>query len=99
LICVVWIVGYGRPEVPDRVRSLEDLLDFIIKNPSFARRLKDDPQAVAEMFEIHLSENQAALIRENLDMECVFSVAEEADSMVAKVATGIGLRSESEDSL
>ena len=82
--------------MPDRVRSVEDLLDFVITNPSVARRLKDDPQAVAEMFEIHLSDDQAALIRENLDLDCVFSAAEAADSMVAKVATGIGLRSEGE---
>jgi hypothetical protein len=83
-------------EVPDRVRSLEDLLDFAINNPSVARRLKDDPQAVAEMFEIHLSDDQAALIQENLDLDRVFSAAEAADSMVAKVATGIGLRIEDE---
>jgi hypothetical protein len=82
--------------VPDRVRSLEDLLDFVIKNPSVARHLKDDPQTVAEMFAIHLSDDQAALIRENLDMEQIFSAAEMADSMAAKVAGGIGLRSEGE---
>jgi hypothetical protein len=83
-------------EVPDRVRSIGDLLDFVIQNPSVARRLKDDPRAVAEMFEIHLSEDQVALIRENLDLDQIFSAAEAADSMVAKVATGIGLRSEGE---
>lgn len=82
--------------MPDRVRSLEDLLDFVIKNPSVARRLKDDPQAVAEMFEIRLSDDQAALIRENLDLDQVFSAAQAADSMAAKVANGVGLRSESE---
>jgi len=78
--------------VSDRVRSLEELLDFVIKNPSVARRLKNDPHAVAEMFEIHLSDDQAALIRENLNLEQVFSAAEAADSMAEKVATGIGLR-------
>jgi hypothetical protein len=83
-------------EVSDRVRSVGDLLDFVIANPSVARRLKDDPQAVAEMFEIRLSDDQAALIRENLDLDQVFSAAQAADSMVAKVATGIGLRSEDE---
>jgi hypothetical protein len=78
------------------VRSVGDLLDFVIANPSVARRLTDDPQAVAEMFEIRLSDDQAALIRENLDLDQVFSAAQAADSMVAKVATGIGLRSEDE---
>src|SRR5436305_14171283 len=78
--------------VPDRVRSLEDLLDFVIKNPTIARRLKHDPRSVAEIFGLELSEDEAELIQENMDMEQILSAAEAADSMAQKVASGIGLR-------
>jgi hypothetical protein len=71
---------------------LEDLLDFVIKNPTVARRLKDDARSVAEIFGLELSEDEAGLIQENMDMEQILSAAEAADSMAQKVASGIGLR-------
>jgi hypothetical protein len=77
--------------MPEHVRSLEDLLRFVIDNPTVARVLKDDPARVAEIFGIELSQEEQARIRANLDLQGVLDLAQTADSMAAKVAAGIGL--------
>ena len=82
----------------DRIRDLEGLLDFAIANPGVARALKRDPNGIAEMMGITLSEAEAARISENLNLEDMFENAETVDTLAAKVAQGIGLESFGQES-
>lgn len=74
-----------------RIRDLEGLLDFAVANPGVARDLKREPQRVAEMLGVELSEDEAILIAENLDIDLVLEAAETVNTMAQKVAQGIGL--------
>ncbi|MER5773800.1 hypothetical protein ABT144_05830 [Streptomyces sp. NPDC002039] len=74
-----------------RIRNLEDLLDFVTYNPGVAKELKKDPRKVAAMLGVELNDSEAELIAANLDIDAVLANAESADSMAAKVAQGVGL--------
>jgi hypothetical protein len=75
------------------VTNLTDLFSLIVKNPTLAKHLKSDPMRVAEMFGVKLSNEEATKISEKLDLNCILSLAKEVDSMAAKVAQGVGIRS------
>jgi hypothetical protein len=77
----------------ETVTNLTDLFSLIVKNPTLAKHLKSDPMRVAEMFGVKLSKEEAAKISEKLDLNCILSLAKEVDSMAAKVAQGVGIRS------
>jgi hypothetical protein len=74
-----------------RIRDLEGLLEFAVLNPGVARELKRDPQAVASMMGVELTDDEKARIAENLDIDAVLETADAADTMAQKVAQGIGL--------
>ncbi|MFM9632859.1 hypothetical protein [Streptomyces galilaeus] len=74
-----------------RIRNLEDLLDFVSYNPGAAKELKKDPRKVAAMLGVELEESEAELIQANLDVDALLANAKSADSMAAKVAQGVGL--------
>ena len=74
-----------------RVRDLEGLLEFATLNPGVARELKRDPQRVADMMGVQLTDEETARIAENLDIDAVLETAKAADSMAAKAAQDIGL--------
>lgn len=78
----------------ETVKNLTDLFSLIVKNPALAKHLKSDPRRVAEMFGVTLSNEEAAKISEKLDLNCILSLAKEVDSMAAKVAQGVGIRSQ-----
>jgi hypothetical protein len=80
----------GQVEM-QRIRNLEELLDFAAVNPGLATAMKDDPRSVANMLGVELTDEEARLIGENLDIDLVLQAAEAVDSMAAKVAQGIGL--------
>lgn len=75
-----------------RVRDIEGLLDLAAVNPGVAKGLKRDPRLVAEMLGVELTEDEATLIAENLDIDLVLEAAETANTMATKVAQGIGLQ-------
>ena len=77
----------------DTVKNLTDLFALIVKNPTLAKHLKADPQRVAEIFGVSLSKEEAAQISQKLDMNAITKFAQEVDSMAAKVAQGVGIRS------
>jgi len=79
--------------MPETVKNLTDLFSLIVKNPALAKHLKSDPKRVAEMFGVTLSNEEANKISEKLDLNCILSMAKEVDSMGAKVAQGVGVRS------
>jgi len=72
-----------------KTHTLSDLFALILENPNLAKHLKANPQTIAEMFGIHLSQEEAEKIRANLDIDAI--EATQITSMVAKVAQGIGL--------
>jgi hypothetical protein len=74
-----------------RIHDLGGLLEFAVLNPGVARELKRDPHRVADMMGVKLTDEEAARVSENLDIDAVLETAEAADSMAAKVAQGIGL--------
>lgn len=74
-----------------KVENLSDLFSLVLQNPKLAKYLKDDPNSVADMFGISLSEAEAKAIRSDLDVNLILAAATEADTMAAKVAQGIGL--------
>jgi hypothetical protein len=78
----------------ETVTNLTDLFSLIVKNPTLAKHLKSDPIRVAEMFGVKLSKEEATKISEKLDLNCILSLAKEVDSMAAKVAQGVGVRSD-----
>ena len=75
----------------EHIHDLEGLLEFAIVNPGVARALKRDPRGVAEMMGVVISEEEAARISENLNLEDMFENARTVDTLAAKVAQGIGL--------
>lgn len=75
----------------DRIDSLEDLLELMIANPSMARRLRDNPQDIASLFDIKLSQEEQESISRKLDVEAIVRSAVTPRSMVMKVAQGLGL--------
>ncbi len=78
-----------------KVNSLDDLLSFVIANPGIARELRSDPQRVAKLFGLTLTPDQIKRLSSNLDIAGIEHAAKEIDSMVAKVAQGVGLRASS----
>ncbi|HEY7873965.1 MAG TPA: hypothetical protein VIG64_02465 [Actinomycetota bacterium] len=73
------------------MRTIEDLLAFTLANPSVGRALQEDPQTVAKVFDIELTEEDASQIQANLNVDELAAAAETADTMAQKVAQGIGL--------
>ena len=78
--------------MPQPVNTIKDLLALATHNPNLAKRLKSDPVEVAKMFGVELSKEDASKISATLDVEQLAQFAKQADSMVAKVAQGIGLK-------
>ena len=74
------------------IDNIDDVITLAAKNPNFARQLKDHPSDVAKLLGVALSEKEAELISENLDIEQLLRGATGPDSFAAKVAQGIGLR-------
>ncbi len=81
--------------MPQRISSINDLLNLVISNPSMAKALKEDPDKVAGIFGVRLSKDESAKIKERLDIKMIAEAAKVADSMVAKAAQGMGLEPKS----
>ena len=75
-----------------KIQTLNDVIALAARNPALARQLKERPSDVAQLLGVDLSEQEAGLISERLDIEHLLRFATETDSFAAKVAQGIGLR-------
>lgn len=73
-----------------KIHTLTDLFALVLENPNLAKHLKAEPHTIAEMFGIHLSQEEVEKIRVNLDIDAI--EATQLDSMADKVAQGIGLK-------
>lgn len=75
-----------------KIQTINDVIVLAASNPAVARQLKECPSDVAKLLGVELSEGEARLISQNLDIEHLLRFATETDSFAAKVAQGIGLR-------